>query len=114
MRHFAPTIPVILVGCKMDLRANTKTLEELKRIQQTPVTVKQVSYIILLAYMVTSLKILQGEAMAEKIGAVCYVECSALRGDGVREVFRTATTCALGTMLRERELKGRQSSCIIA
>jgi GTPase SAR1 family protein len=37
----------------------------------------------------------EGRAMAEKIGAYGYLECSAKTKDGVREVFETATRAAL-------------------
>lgn len=37
----------------------------------------------------------EGQAVAQKIGATSYVECSAKNGTGVREVFQTATKAAL-------------------
>lgn len=37
----------------------------------------------------------EGLAVAQKIGAQGYVECSAKTGEGVREVFQTATKYAL-------------------
>jgi len=37
----------------------------------------------------------QGEAVARKIGAAKYLECSAKMNDGVREVFEHATRAAL-------------------
>ncbi|KAF9017523.1 ras-domain-containing protein [Hymenopellis radicata] len=63
-----PTIPVILVGCKADLRTgaagNWVTQE-------------------------------QGERMAQTIGARAYKECSALKIEGVDEVFETATRASM-------------------
>ena len=38
-----------------------------------------------------------GRAMAEKINAVCYLECSAKTKEGVREVFEAATREGLKT-----------------
>ena len=38
---------------------------------------------------------LQGMAVAQKIGAKNYLECSAKSGEGVREVFQYATRAAL-------------------
>lgn len=37
----------------------------------------------------------EGRAMAEKISAFAYLECSAKSKDGIREVFETATRAAL-------------------
>lgn len=35
--HFCPDTPIVLVGCKSDLRNDPKTLEELHKTSQTPV-----------------------------------------------------------------------------
>ena len=37
----------------------------------------------------------EGRAMAERINAIAYLECSAKSKEGVREVFETATRAAL-------------------
>lgn len=39
--------------------------------------------------------VVQGMAVAQKIGAKHYLECSAKTGEGVREVFQYATRAAL-------------------
>jgi len=39
--------------------------------------------------------VLQGMSVSQKIGAQGYVECSARTGEGVCEVFQTATRKAL-------------------
>lgn len=44
----------------------------------------------------------EGRAMAEKINAFAYLECSAKSKDGVREVFETATKAALQVKKRKR------------
>jgi len=77
--HFCQGLPIILVGCKMDLRNDPKTIEELRRTSQRPVTAQE------------------GTAVAQKIGAKHYLECSAKTGQGVREVFEKATREALVT-----------------
>ena len=41
----------------------------------------------------------EGRAMAEKINAFAYLECSAKSKEGVREVFETATRAALQVRL---------------
>lgn len=43
MLHFCPGLPIILVGCKKDLRYDQKTVEELNKTSQKPVTPEQVS-----------------------------------------------------------------------
>ena len=75
--HFCPMLPLILVGCKKDLRNDPKTLEELRKTQQRPVQESD------------------GRSVAQKIGAKHYLECSARSGEGVKEVFQTATRAAL-------------------
>ncbi|CCJ31149.1 unnamed protein product [Pneumocystis jirovecii] len=75
--HFCAGLPVILVACKTDLRDDPKTVEELSKTFQRPVTSQE------------------GEAIASKIGAVKYLECSAKTNEGVREVFECATRAAM-------------------
>lgn len=75
--HFCQGVPIILVGCKVDLRNNSQTIETLRAIGQQPVST------------------VDGQAVADKIGAVSYQECSAKTGFGVREVFEAATRAAL-------------------
>jgi Ras family protein A len=41
--HFCAGLPIILVGCKKDLRRDPKTIEELRKTQQRPVTPEEVS-----------------------------------------------------------------------
>uniref|UniRef100_A0A8B9Z1Z4 small monomeric GTPase n=1 Tax=Bos mutus grunniens TaxID=30521 RepID=A0A8B9Z1Z4_BOSMU len=60
VRHHCPNTPIILVGTKLDLRDDKDTIEKLKEKKLTPITYPQ------------------GLAMAKEIGAVKYLECSAL------------------------------------
>ncbi|KAJ1564464.1 GTP-binding protein Rho1, partial [Cladochytrium tenue] len=73
IRHYCGPIPIVLVGCKKDLRNDPATIAELARARQHPVAFEE------------------GAAMARKIGAYCYVECSAKYNDGVSDVFEHAT-----------------------
>eukprot|EP00127_Corallochytrium_limacisporum_P002736 Clim_evm45s136 gene=Clim_evmTU45s136 len=77
VNHFCPNVPVILVGLKKDLRNDENTKKELAKMKQEP------------------LKFEQGKAMAERIGAHKYMECSAKTKDNVKEVFEAATRAAL-------------------
>lgn len=42
--HFCQGLPVILVGCKKDLRRDPKTIEELRKTSQRPVTPEEVGF----------------------------------------------------------------------
>lgn len=64
---------------KKDLRNDESTKRELAKMKQEPVKPEE------------------GRAMADKINAFAYLECSAKTKDGVREVFETATRAALQT-----------------
>ncbi|CAG1960370.1 unnamed protein product [Fusarium graminearum] len=67
--YFLPGVPCILVGLKKDLHYDEKTIKELRKYDQQPVTWDQVN------------------DTAKRINAFRYVECSAKTGDGVKEVF---------------------------
>jgi len=75
--HFCAGLPIILVGCKKDLRRDPRVIEELRRTSQRPVSPEE------------------GAQVAQRIGAKQYLECSAKTGEGVREVFQYATRAAL-------------------
>lgn len=75
--HFCSGLPIILVGCKKDLRYEAKVIEELRKTSQKPVLPEE------------------GQEIAKKIDAYKYLECSARTSEGVREVFEHATRAAL-------------------
>lgn len=66
-------IPIVLVGLKKDLRSDIFTVHKLRQIAEQPVKEED------------------GHAMAEKIGAYAYVECSAKCNEGITEVLETVT-----------------------
>jgi len=84
VKHFCPNVPIILVGNKKDLRNDPNTIKELGKMKQEPVKPEE------------------GRAMAEKINAFAYLECSAKSKEGVREVFETATRAALQVKKKKR------------
>ncbi|XP_043912950.1 rho-related GTP-binding protein RhoG-like [Protopterus annectens] len=67
--HHCPNIPILLVGTKKDLRSDPETIKKLKEQGLSPTTYQQ------------------GTSLAKQIGAVKYLECSALNQEGVRDVF---------------------------
>ena len=82
---FCPDVPRILVCTQVDLRDDEVTI---KRINEGRF------------YMRTRAPIprVEGEAMQKKIGAVAYMECSALRKVGIKDVFDTAARIGLQCM----------------
>jgi len=87
VKHFCPNIPIVLVGNKKDLRNDEQVIKDLQRNRQKPVSYAE------------------GQAMAEKINAKAYIECSSLTKEGVREVFESATKCALNQKARKQSSK---------
>uniref|UniRef100_A0A8C5PCL2 Ras homolog family member B n=1 Tax=Leptobrachium leishanense TaxID=445787 RepID=A0A8C5PCL2_9ANUR len=77
VKHFCPSVPIILVANKKDLRHDEHVRTELGRMKQEPVRAED------------------GRAMALRINACDYLECSAKTKEGVREVFEMATRAAL-------------------
>jgi len=68
-RH-APLVPIILVGTKLDLRNDQDALERLSSRKLAPISYQQ------------------GTEMKKEIGAVFYVECSSVDGEGLPEVLQ--------------------------
>jgi len=71
-----PHIPVLLVGCKVDLRPHPSAPEAANFVSRA-----------------------QGEKVAQAIGARAYKECSALKIEGVDDVFEAATRASM--LMRE-------------
>lgn len=77
VHHHCPGVPCLIVGTQIDLRDDPQVLEKLARQKQRPVTPEQ------------------GERLARELGAVKYVECSALTQKGLKNVFDEVRLCAL-------------------
>lgn len=90
--HFCRDVPIILVGCKCDLRNDPATIEKLRQSGQQPVSSAQ------------------GQAVADKINAKKYLECSARTGQGVKEVFEVATRASL---TKDSKPQGKKKPCRI-
>ncbi|MEQ2226520.1 Rho GTPase protein rac1 [Ilyodon furcidens] len=77
LKHHCPNTPIILVGTKLDLREDQDTVDKLKEQNLSPITYPQAL------------------AMTKEIGAVKYLECSALTQRGLKTVFDEAIRAAL-------------------
>lgn len=97
--HFCQGVPIILVGCKADLRNDAQTVEELRTQGLQPVSQAQ------------------AQEVADQIGAVEYIECSAKTGYGVREVFEAATRASLvgkqGKTKTKTKSSKKKKKCIV-
>ncbi|KAJ2047882.1 hypothetical protein GGI03_008492, partial [Coemansia sp. RSA 2337] len=91
----SPNSPVVLVALKLDLRDNENTRRELAGYQEVPVTREQ------------------GEAMARRIGAVSYIECSSIQNFNVRQVFEVAARHALRSDGRRPNRPSSNGSCCV-
>ncbi len=82
--HCGDDMPVILIGTKIDLRG----------------------------IVPNSVSKAEGKAMAEHIGAVEYLECSATPGEGIEELFKTAIRVTITEELEQ--LQEKESTCMVS
>ncbi|KAF2304966.1 hypothetical protein GH714_000762 [Hevea brasiliensis] len=75
LKHYAPNVPIVLVGTKLDLREDKRYL--IDHPGATPITTAQ------------------GEELRKMIGAVVYIECSSKTQQNVKAVFDSAIKVAL-------------------
>jgi len=93
--HHAPGVPFILVGTKLDLRTDPDTLKRLaaKKPAASPVTEQQ------------------AHALAQKLRAYKYLECSALTQKGLKTIFDEAIRCVLVNSENNNQKAKRNSGC---
>ena len=72
IRHYCPEVPILLVGTKMDLRSNKDTVKKLEEKGLAPVRTEQ------------------GNTVAKEVGAIEYLECSAMEQESLKNVFDQA------------------------
>jgi cell division control protein 42 len=81
LRRYSPGVPFVLVGTQVDRRPNNPNKDQFIQLNE-------------------------GLKLAKDLGAVGYVECSALTREGLREVFVNAILAALDP----KKSKGGNSS----
>ncbi len=89
MNHHCPQIPILLVGTKLDLRDDKIVIEKL-RVNIFFLSFIHLSFFFLKEKKLSPISSLQGESMRKEIGAVKYLECSALTQKGLKTVFDEA------------------------
>jgi len=91
IQHHAPNVPILLVGTKSDLRKDENTKKQLASRQQNMVTLEA------------------AQRMAKEIGAVNFLECSALTQEGLKQVFDDAIRAA---MSKPNKPKGKKCNLL--
>ncbi|XP_014402500.1 PREDICTED: rho-related GTP-binding protein RhoF [Myotis brandtii] len=85
--HFCRGTPMVLIGCKTDLRKDKEQLRKLRAAQLEPIT-----------YM-------QGLNTCQQMQAALYLECSAKFRENVEDVFREAAKVALSALKKAQRQK---------
>ncbi|MFS8025072.1 putative small GTPase, P-loop containing nucleoside triphosphate hydrolase [Helianthus anomalus] len=94
LRHYAPGVPIILVGTKLDLRDDKQFLTD--HPGAVPITTAQ------------------GEELKKLIGAPAYIECSSKTQQNVKAVFDAAIKVVLQPPKQKKNKKRKgQRACSI-
>jgi cell division control protein 42 len=89
VHHHCPGVPCLIVGTQTDLREDPSVREKLAKQKMTPVRKED------------------GERMAKELGAVKYVECSALTQYKLKDVFDEVSSPTLMWSPKRRPLTFR-------
>lgn len=92
VRHFCEKCPVILVGCKKDLRTDPQVINELAMIKEKPISFEA------------------GAKLAARMEADAYIECSAKTREGVQDLFIHAARLTLRKPAKNRP---HQHRCLV-
>lgn len=116
VKHFCQDTPIILIGCKTDLRKDKECIRKLKANNQDPITYTQVrppptDVTVLTAALLTGSR-LQGEETRRQMNAELYLECSAKYQENVEDIFREATKTTLA-FIRKRKNHKKKKRCVV-
>ncbi|XP_038645575.1 rho-related GTP-binding protein RhoF isoform X4 [Scyliorhinus canicula] len=94
--HFCQGAPMLLIGCKTDLRMDKERLRRLRIAHQEPITYNE------------------GEEAARQINAVMYLECSAKFRENIEDIFKEASSAALNAIKKKKSKRRRkQKQCLL-
>lgn len=77
VRRFLPEAPIVLGGLKLDLRDDMETIDQLQKTGHRPITYDE------------------GFKLAEQVGAVTYLECSAKADIGCQQIFEAVAIACM-------------------
>ncbi|NWY57115.1 RHOF protein, partial [Chionis minor] len=89
VNHFCKGVPVLLVGCKTDLRKLQEGHQE-------------------------SISYQKAKAMARQVHAVSYLECSARYQENVGDIFTEACSAALSATRRKQRRRRPRRGCVLS
>eukprot|EP01098_Paradermamoeba_levis_P011447 TRINITY_DN48_c0_g1_i1.p1 TRINITY_DN48_c0_g1~~TRINITY_DN48_c0_g1_i1.p1 ORF type:complete len:197 (-),score=67.36 TRINITY_DN48_c0_g1_i1:169-759(-) len=95
IKHHCPNVPVVLCGTKLDLRDDQATIARLQEKKMTPISFEQ------------------GGQMQKDIGAVKYIECSALTQKGLKELFDEACRAVLNPPVNPKKNVKKSGGCLV-
>ncbi|CAN1757811.1 Rac-like GTP-binding protein ARAC1 [Linum perenne] len=93
LKHYAPGVPIILVGTKLDLRDDKQFF--IDHPGAVPISTAQ------------------GEELRKLIGAPAYIECSAKTQENVKAVFDAAIRVVLQPPKQKKKKNKAQKACSI-
>uniref|UniRef100_A0A8C8RNU7 Uncharacterized protein n=1 Tax=Pelusios castaneus TaxID=367368 RepID=A0A8C8RNU7_9SAUR len=96
VHHFCKDVPILLVGCKTDLRKDKTLRRRLHEDRLAPITYHQ------------------AEAMAQRVSAVAYLECSAKYQENITDIFVEASRAALSAMRKSQRKRKPKRSCLLS
>ncbi|XP_010508263.1 PREDICTED: rac-like GTP-binding protein ARAC9 isoform X1 [Camelina sativa] len=91
LRHYAPTVPIVLVGTKLDLRED----------KQFPMNYPGAC----------TISTEQGQELRKEIGALAYIECSSKTQQNVKTVFDAAIKVVLQPPSKTKKQKRKIGFC---
>lgn len=95
IQHHAPGVPFLLVGTKIDLRDDDDQIQRLKEKNLEPISEAK------------------GRQMATQLGAVQYLECSALTQKGLKNVFDEAIRSVLTGKAKSKKSSSSTTCAIL-
>ncbi|QCD86235.1 Ras-related C3 botulinum toxin substrate 1 [Vigna unguiculata] len=102
LRHYAPTVPIVLVGTKLDLREDKQYL--IDHPGATAITTAQANHFKLTYFL--------GEELKKAIGAAVYIECSSKTQQNVKSVFDAAIKVVLQPPKSKKRGKKKNTPCV--
>ncbi|KAH1218613.1 Rac-like GTP-binding protein RAC2 [Glycine soja] len=109
LRHYAPIVPIVLVGTKLDLREDRQYL--IDHPAATPITTAQAKFFLFCFQIHLNVNVGQGEELKKEIGAAVYIECSSKTQQNVKAVFDAAIKVVLQPSKPKKKRK-KNRTCV--